>query len=93
MAASTDYFFRNSLDQLIDLRHPLAVLANRMPWQDIEVSLAPRFARQVRAGKNTEDLGLFGPTYSSGAGVSSAGRPRLPTRLKVSLLYLKPAFN
>ncbi len=28
----TDDFFRNRLDQLIDLRHPLAVLANRMPW-------------------------------------------------------------
>jgi IS5 family transposase len=28
-------FFRNRLDQMIDLRHPLAVLANRMPWQEI----------------------------------------------------------
>jgi len=27
----TEDFFRNRLDQLIDLRHPLAVLANRMP--------------------------------------------------------------
>jgi hypothetical protein len=26
-------FFRNRLDQMIDLRHPLAVLSNRMPWQ------------------------------------------------------------
>ena len=25
----TDDFFRNRLDQMIDLRHPLAVLANR----------------------------------------------------------------
>ena len=32
----TDDFFRNRLDQMIDLRHPLAVLANRMPWQEIE---------------------------------------------------------
>jgi IS5 family transposase len=94
MTASTDDFFRNRLDQLIDLRHPLAVLANRMPWQEIEASLAHRLARQVRAGKKTEDLGLFGPTLSvAGAGVSNAGRPRLPTRLMVSLLYLKHAFN
>ena len=28
----SDDFFRNRLDQMIDLRHPLAVLANRMPW-------------------------------------------------------------
>jgi IS5 family transposase len=41
-------FFRNRLDQMIDLRHPLAVLANRMPWQEIEASLAHLFARQVR---------------------------------------------
>ena len=90
----TDDFFRSRLDQLIDLRHPLAVLANRMPWQEIEASLAHRFARQVRTGKQIEDLGLFGPTVSvAGAGVSNAGRPRLPTRLMVSLLYLKHAFN
>ena len=28
----TDDFFRNRPDQMIDLRHPLAVLANHMPW-------------------------------------------------------------
>ncbi len=38
----TDDFFRNRLDQLIDLRYQLAVLANRMPWQEIEASLAHR---------------------------------------------------
>ncbi len=47
----TDDFFRNRLDQMIDLRHPLAVLANRMPWQEIGASLIHRFARQVRTGK------------------------------------------
>ena len=37
---------------------------------------------------------MFGPTLSvAGAGVSPAGRPRLPIRLMVSLLYLKHAFN
>ena len=29
---STPDFFRARLDQMIDLRHPLAVLATRMPW-------------------------------------------------------------
>jgi hypothetical protein len=48
-SAMTDDFFRNRLDQMIDLRHPLAVLANRMPWQEIETSLAQRWARQVKA--------------------------------------------
>ena len=90
----TEDFFRNLLDQLIDLRHPLAVLANRMPWQEIEASLAHRFARQVRSGQKIEGMDMFGPTQAlAGSGVSNAGRPRLPTRLMVSLLYLKHAFN
>jgi IS5 family transposase len=90
----TDDFFRNRLDQMIDLRHPLAVLAKRMPWQEIEASLAQRWARQVKAGKKIEDLDLFGPVSGVvGGGTSNAGRPRLPTRLMVALLYLKHAFN
>ena len=56
-----DDFFRNRLDQMIDLRHPLAVLANRMPWQEFEASLPQRWARQVKAGKKIEGLDLFGP--------------------------------
>ncbi len=47
----TNDFFRNRLDQLIDLRHPLAVLPNRMPWQEIEAYLSHLFASQVRSGK------------------------------------------
>lgn len=90
----TDDFFRNRLDQMIDLRHPLAVLASRMPWQEIEASLAQRWARQVKAGRKIDGLDLFGPvSVVAGAGVSNAGRPRLPTRLMVALLYLKHAFN
>jgi hypothetical protein len=56
-----DDFFRNRLDQMIDFRHPLAVLANRMPWQEFEASLPQRWARQVKAGKKIEGLDLFGP--------------------------------
>ena len=43
----TDDFFRNRLDQMFDLRNPLAVLAQRMPWQEIEASLSLRWAREV----------------------------------------------
>jgi hypothetical protein len=32
---ATDDFFRAWLDQMIDMRHPLAVLATRMPWAQI----------------------------------------------------------
>ena len=93
-SAMTDDFFRNRLDQMIDLRHPLAVLASRMPWQEIEASLAQRWARQIKAGRKIEDLDLFGAVSGVADGrISNAGRPRLPTRLMVALLYLKHAFN
>ena len=36
---------------MTDLRHPLAVLASRMPWQGIEPSVAHLFAHRVRFGK------------------------------------------
>jgi IS5 family transposase len=72
MSMTADYF-SNRLDQMIDLRHPLAVLTNRMPWQEIEASLARLFAGQVRADKKIEDLDLFGATEMIvGAGVSKA---------------------
>ncbi|MBL8329541.1 MAG: IS5 family transposase, partial [Rubrivivax sp.] len=87
-------FFRSGLDQMIDLRHPLAVLASRLPWQEIEASIAHAFAKKVRAGKKIEDEDLFGTVAGVvGGGVSPAGRPRVALRLMISLLYLKHAFN
>jgi IS5 family transposase len=79
---------------MIDLRHPLAVLASRLPWPQIEAALAPYFARRDRAGRVLEHVGLFGPSLQlAGAGVASSGRPRLPIRLMASLLYLKHAYK
>ena len=92
--SQTEDFFRGRLDQMIDLRHPLAVLSTHMPWQEIEASLAGLIARKVKAGRKVEDIDLFGPVVKvSGGGVSNAGRPRLPMRLMVSLLYLKHTYN
>ena len=91
---ATDDFFRSRLDQMIDLRHPLAVLAGKMPWDQIEQALAPVFERKSRPGQSVVSDGLFGPNLKlAGDGVSHAGRPRLPIRLMVSLLYLKHAYN
>ena len=90
----TDDFFRNRLDQMIDLRYPLAVLANRMPWQEIEASLAQRWTRQVKASKRIEELDLFGPiSVVAGGGEFNSGWPRLPTCLMVALRQLKHVFN
>ena len=91
---ATDDFFRARLDGMVDPRHPLVVLASRMPWPQIEAALAPALAHKDRKGRTVEGADMFGPTLSvAGAGVSAAGRPRLPIRLMVSLLYLKHAFN
>ncbi|SOD54396.1 hypothetical protein SAMN06296416_103321, partial [Pseudoxanthomonas wuyuanensis] len=40
-AAHADELFRSRLENQIDLRHPLAKLASRMPWGDLEDALAP----------------------------------------------------
>jgi IS5 family transposase len=87
-------FFRSRLDQMIELRHPLAVLSSRPPWQELEANIAHLFAKKVRAGKDISDVGLFGGVAKvAGTGMSPAGRPRLPLRLMISLLYLKHALN
>ena len=90
---ATDDFFRARIDQMIDLRHPLAVLASRMPWQEIEAGVAHRFVRKAHEGEAMPDLDLFGEKPPRPARASKAGRPRVPLRIMISLLYLKHAFN
>ena len=69
-------------------------MATRLPWAQIEASLAARVERRMCAGQVLEGQDLLGPTaVLAGGGVSKAGRPKLPIRLKVSLLYLKHSFN
>jgi IS5 family transposase len=93
MTNPTD-FFRARIDAMIDMRNPLAVLATRMPWHQIESAIAPHLKRPVRTGRHTLVVDLFGTTAEiAGAGTSAAGRPRLPIRLMVSLLYLKHAYG
>ena len=86
MTSDTADFFRCRLD----LRYPLAVLPSRMPWWELEMKLARLFAKKVRASKVIDEADLFGDISKlAGVGVSPAGRPRLPLRLMISLLYLK----
>ncbi|MDZ4208017.1 IS5 family transposase [Rhodoferax sp.] len=90
---ATDDFFRSRIDHMIDLRHPLAVLASRMPWQEIEARVAQVFSRKGRAGVAMPDLDLFGEQVQRTVVPSNAGRPRVPLRIMIALLYLKHAFN
>jgi IS5 family transposase len=90
----TDDFFRARIDAMINLNDPLAVLARRLPWAQLEALLAAKFERQERAGEIFESHDMFGATrIVEGAGISNAGRPKLPLRLMVSLAYLKHSFN
>lgn len=51
-AAHADELFRSRLENQIDLRHPLAKLAQRMPWSDLEDALAPTLPPDpVRGGR------------------------------------------
>lgn len=67
----TDDFFRARLDQMIDLHHPLAVLANRLPWPDIEAALAPAFERKNRQSQVVEIDDLFDTTLVIASGAAS----------------------
>ncbi|WP_226858625.1 transposase [Diaphorobacter aerolatus] len=78
---------------MIDVRHPLAVLASRVPWQEIEAQVAQVFSRKARTGAALPDLDLFGEQVQRAARASHAGRPRVPLRIMISLLYLKHVFN
>ena len=91
--AATADFFRARLDHMIDLRQPLVVLASRMPWQQIEASLAHLFSRKGHTGLAMPDLDLFGEAALPAARQSNAGRPRIPLRTMIALLYLKHAFD
>lgn len=91
---STPDFFRSRLDAMVDMRHPLVVLAGRLPWARIEQALAPKFGHQNRPVNQEVADDLFGEhAVEFGGGVNNAGRPRLSIRLMASLLYLKNSFN
>src|SRR5690554_4643715 len=90
---ATDDFFRSRIDQMIDLRHPLAVLSSRMPWQEIDARVAQVCSRKGRAGAVMPDLDLFGGQVRRVSVASNGGRHGVPLRNMVSLLYLKHAIN
>jgi IS5 family transposase len=60
---------------MIDLRHPLAVLSSRMPWQELEARVANLFVRKAHTGVAMPDLDLFGEKPQRQSSRSNAGRP------------------
>ncbi|MFN9451769.1 MAG: IS5 family transposase, partial [Rubrivivax sp.] len=91
---TTPDFFRARLDGMVDPRHPLVVLADKLPWTQIEQVLAPCFQRKARTPGTTLVRDMLGVhELEFGGGIGAGGRPRLPIRLMASLLYLKNSFN
>ena len=83
-------FFRSRIDAMINLNDPLAVLATRLPWSQIEAAVAAKFEHQNRVGQVLQYEDMFGTTLAViGGGRCNAGRPKLAIRLMASLLYLK----
>ena len=75
---STPDFFCSRLDTMVDMRHPLVVLAARLPWDRIETALAPMFTHVDRPARQQRAEDLLGEhAVEFGGGVSNAGRPRL----------------
>ena len=91
----TDDFFRSRLDQMIDSKHPLTVLASRLPWDKMELAVAPQFAHKERPLKQSDEtIDLAGAVVRISDGTASnAGRPRLPLRLMIALTLLKNSFD
>ena len=52
-------FFRSHIDAMINLSDPLAVLATRLPWAQIEALLAPKFEHHHR-GSTTNNFFTIG---------------------------------
>ena len=54
--------FRARIDAMIKLNDPLAMLATRLPRDQIEASVAAKFERKDRAGQSLEGQDLLGPS-------------------------------
>jgi IS5 family transposase len=64
---SNSDFFRSRMDHMIDLRHPLAVLATRLPWASIEAAVASKLAHQANRTRSSS----IGSARRSSAGARS----------------------
>ncbi len=90
---ATEDFFRSRIDHMIDLRHPLAVLTSRTPWQEIETRVAQVFSLKSRAGVAMLDLDLFGRPRKTvvarrNTGFEGFHRHRQPSRIVVEVIRI-----
>ena len=84
--------FRQTLEEMVDPKHPSVILSCRIPWKSLEEKVALLLVPERRSASAVEVEDLFGTSIQMVA-ANRGGRPSLPTRLLMSLLYLKHAFN
>jgi len=54
-------FFRSRIDAMINLNDPLAVLATRLPWNQIEAAVAQKFEHQNAPVKSSKTRTCLAP--------------------------------
>ncbi|MBK7717732.1 MAG: transposase [Simplicispira sp.] len=90
--AATADFFRARLDLQLICASRLLCWLPASPWQQIEASLAHLFSRKAHWSGHARS-GLVWRAALPAARQSNAGRPRIPLRTMIALLYLKHAFD
>ncbi|MBK7720301.1 MAG: hypothetical protein IPJ36_17225 [Simplicispira sp.] len=75
--AATADFFPARTGPIVDLRQPLVVLASRMPWQQIEASLAHLFSRKAHWSGHARSGLVWRGSFACCSPVN-ARRPRIP---------------
>jgi hypothetical protein len=94
ISMATNHFFYARWDDKNDQRQPLPVLGSPVPWGDIEAAVARLLALCDRAATRVEGTDCFvTPQALAPANIVARSCPRLPFRLVVALLHLKPAYD
>jgi len=70
--------YRQTLKEMVDPRHPLVVLAGRIPWDELEARIEPLIVRNLRSSRSVPQDDLFGPSLQVAGvrgGVALGSRP------------------
>ena len=62
----TSDLFRQTLEEMVDRRHPLVILSRRIPWKTLEDKVAPLLVPERRSASAVEAEDLFGASVRLG---------------------------
>jgi hypothetical protein len=58
--------FRQTLEEMVDRRHPLVILSRRIPWKTLEDKVSPLLVPERRSASAVELEDLFGASVQLG---------------------------